>query len=304
MPVRSSRSEVSGTFKVLADLLRISHFALLTFCICVVVAPAATAQTQTFEAASVRLHPPADRARPNVAAVPASGRLTITATAVQNVILAAYGLHPSELVANGSPVLKQSVDIVATAGKPASTTDMQRMLQPLLADRFKLAVHRENREVDAYVVSRARTDRLGPKLIRSSADCGRLGETSSFAREEVTPGAHGQARCGIAPGGIGRIIANGMDMKGILGFVFTSPQRAIVDQTRLDGRYDIDVTYTPEAFSTASLTQRGATAPEGVDPSGPSLFTALQDQLGLKVEERKATISAVVIDRIEALIPD
>jgi len=263
-----------------------------------------SAQSSGFEAASVRLHPPGDRARPNVAAVPASGRLTITAMTVQQVILAGYGMHPSELVANDSPVLKQSVDISATAGRPASTAEMQRMLQPLLTDRFKLAVHRENRDVDAYVVSRARTDRLGPKLIRSTADCSRLGETNSFAREEVAPGAPGQARCGIAPGGIGRIIANGMDMKGILGFVFTSPQRAIVDRTGLEGRYDVDVTYTPEAFSAASLAQRGATAPDGVDPGGPPLFTALQDQLGLKVEEHKATVAVVVIDRIEALIPD
>ena len=262
------------------------------------------AQTGAFEAASIKLHPPADRSRPNVAAVPASGRLTITAMTVQNVILAAYGLHASALVANDSPVLKQPVDIVATAGRPATTSDMQRMLQPILAERFKLAVHRENREMDAYVVTRARADRLGPKLIRSSAYCGRLGETSSFAREEVAPGAPGQARCGIAPGGIGRIITNGMDMKGILGFVFTSPQRAVVDQTGLEGRYDIDVTYTPEAFSAASLAQRGASAPDGVDPSGPSLFTALHDQLGLKVDERRTTVPVVVIDRIEPLIPD
>jgi len=293
---------VRSKFKVLCGHfeLRTSNLALLT----VFIASAALAQTSSFEAASVRLHPPADRARPNVAAVPASGRLTITAMTVQNVILAAYGLHPSELVVNDSPVLKQPADIIATAGKPVSTVEMQRMLQPLLADRFRLAVHRDNREMDAYVVSRARTDRLGPKLTRSSVDCDRLGNTSPFAREEVTPAAPGQPRCGIAPGGIGRIIANGMDMKAILGFVFTSSQRAIVDRTGLDGRYDIDVTYTPEAFTAASLAQRGGTAPDGVDPNGPPLFTALQDQLGLKVEERKAIVSVIVIDRIDPLIPD
>jgi len=304
MPVRRAKWEVRSKFKVLVYLLRTSHFARRTFCFCALTATALNAQPGAFEAASIKLHPAGDRSRPNVAAIPASGRLTITAMTVQNVILAAYGLHPSALVANDSPVLKQSVDIVATAGRPATTSDMQRMLQPILAERFKLTVHRENREMDAYVVARARQDRLGPKLTRSSADCGRLGETSSFAREEVAPGAPGQARCGIAPGGIGRIIANGMDMKGILGFVFTSPQCAVVDQTGLEGRYDIDVTYTPEAFSAASLAQRGASAPDGVDPSGPSLFTALQDQLGLKVDERRTTVPVVVIDRIEPLIPD
>jgi uncharacterized protein (TIGR03435 family) len=105
---------------------------------------------------------------------------------VQNVILAAYGLHPSELIATDSPILKQPIDIIATAGRAATTAEMQHMLQPLLAERFKLAVHRENREVDAYVIVRVRTDRLGPLMTRSFADCGRIGETNAFAREEVT----------------------------------------------------------------------------------------------------------------------
>ena len=299
MKVGSAKFEVRSRLKV-RNLLRTSNFPLLTF-LFLFAASAAHAQ---FEAVSVKLHPTGDRARPGVAAVPASGRLTITATTVEGVILAAYGLHPSELAASDNPILKQSIDIVATTGKPATTAEMQRMLQPVLAERFKLTVHRENREVNAYVVTRARPDRLGPKLVTSTDDCGRLGVTNGFAREEVAPAAPGQARCGIAPGGIGRIIVHGMDMRGILGFVFTSPQRAIVDQTGLEGRYDVDVTYTPEAFTTASLAQRGATAPDGVDPTGPSLFTALRDQLGLKVEERKATIPIVVIDRIEPLVAD
>jgi uncharacterized protein (TIGR03435 family) len=123
-------------------------------------------------------------------------------------------------------------------------------------------------------VTRARPDRLEPKLVKSTADCGRLGVTNTFAREEVTPAAGGEARCGIAPGGIGRIIVNGMDMRGILGFVFTSLRRAVVDQTGLEGRYNIDATYTPDSFTTAALAPHGGTAPEGVDPTGPPLFTA------------------------------
>jgi uncharacterized protein (TIGR03435 family) len=70
---------------------------------------------------------------------------------VRDVILAAYALQPFELIDNGSPILPQRVDIVAKADAAAIIVEMQRMLQPLLAARFKLAVHRETRELDALV---------------------------------------------------------------------------------------------------------------------------------------------------------
>jgi len=80
--------------------------------------------------------------------------------------------------------------------------------------------------------------------------------------------------------------------------------RPVLDTTRLDGRYDVDLTYTPEAFTAAGLARRGATAFPGVDPNGPPLATALADQLGVKLESRRAPVSVLVIDRLESLIPD
>jgi uncharacterized protein (TIGR03435 family) len=76
---------------------------------------------------------------------------------------------------------------------------------------------------------------------------------------------------------------------------------SIVDQTFLRGRYDIDVTYTPEPFSAAALGQRGGSPPPGVDPNGPSLFQALEEQLGLKLQPRKMPVPVLVIDHIEPL---
>ena len=74
-----------------------------------------------------------------------------------------------------------------------------------------------------------------------------------------------------------------------------------MDQSRLQGRYDIDVTYTPEPFSAASLAQRGGTPMPGVDPNGHSLFNALEEQLGLKLQPKKMPVPVVVIDHIEPL---
>ena len=69
----------------------------------------------------------------------------------------------------------------------------------------------------------------------------------------------------------------------------------------MQGRYDIDVTYTPEPFSAASLAQRGGAPMPGVDPNGLSLFNALEEQLGLKLQPKKIPVPVVVIDHIEPL---
>jgi uncharacterized protein (TIGR03435 family) len=90
-------------------------------------------------------------------------------------------------------------------------------------------------------------------------------------------------------------------MATLIGLLAPSQRRSIVDQTGLPGRYDIDLTYTPEPFSAAALGQRGGTPPPGVDPNGPSLFNALEEQLGLKLQARKMPVPVVVIDRIEPL---
>jgi len=143
---------------------------LRTVGVALLVVTTAGAQTRTFEAASVKLNtssgPPRSR---GVSAIPASGRFTATAITVRELIQAAYGLLRFELIDNNNPILNQRVDIVAKAPSSATVVEMQRMLQPLLAERFKLAVHRENRELEALVLVRARPDRLGPGSKRTVA---------------------------------------------------------------------------------------------------------------------------------------
>src|SRR4029434_2904820 len=108
-------------------------------------------------------------------------------------------------------------------------------------------------------------------------------------------------RCGVMPtDGPGRIVANGIEMRGLANEL-PSQGRPVVDMTGLTGRYDVDLTFTPEVFSAAALERRGTTAPPNVDPNGPPLATALVDQLGLKLEAKRAPISVVVIDRIDML---
>jgi uncharacterized protein (TIGR03435 family) len=262
------------------------------------------AAVRRFEVASVRINTSNDRPRLRVNAVAATGRVTLTGLTVQEVIQEAYGLQAFELVSNGSPVLKQRIDVIAKAETPVTIGEMQRMLQPLLEERFRLAVHREMRDMDALLLVRANDARLGPKIMPSTAQCDGLGSTIAFARETREPQSTTH-RCGVLPvDGPGRILANGIDLRGLAALLAPSQGRPVVDMTRLARRYDVDVTYTPEPFSAAALARRGATAPPGVDPNGPTLATALLDQLGLKLAPRRTSVPVVVIDRIEALIPD
>jgi uncharacterized protein (TIGR03435 family) len=262
----------------------------------------ATAQTPSpaFEVASIRLSTSGERGKVN--AVPEAGRLVITNMSVQDIIQAAYGIQSFELVAPDSPVLKQRIDITAKTDLPSkSVAELQQMLQPLLAERFKLAVHRETRETNALVLLANKDGRLGPKMKKSDSACdGAVAASPRFAAAEAS--AHRDAsKCGMQPGGLGRIVANAIDIGTLAGILAPSQRRPVVDQTGLQGRYDIDVTYTPEAFSASALSVRGATAPPGVDPNGPSIFQALQDQLGLKMESRRVPVLMLVIDHIEPL---
>ena len=263
-----------------------------------------------FEVASIKLNKSNQRARIN--GVPASGRLVITAMTVKEVIQGAYGIQSFELINVDSPVLSERIDIDAKTERPVgSLREMQQMLQPLLADRFKLAVHRETRVMNALLLVLARNDgKLGPNMKKTQSQCDGLG--TAVTRFVVAPSSQPADRskpneappCGVGPGGAGRIIGTGLDMASIVGLLAPSQRMSVIDNTGLDGRYDIDVTYTPEAFSAASLKQRGGTLPPGVnvDPNGPNLFTALEEQLGLKLQPKRMPVPVLVIDHIEPLI--
>jgi uncharacterized protein (TIGR03435 family) len=225
---------------------------------------------QAFEVASVRVNTSGERGR--VSGVPEAGRLVITSMPVQDVIQAAYGVQSFELVAPDSPILKQRIDITAKTDRPSkSVAELQQLLRPLLTERFKLSVHRENRDTNALVLTLFNKDgRLGPKMKKADSRCDASGSGGSnvFALADAS-GRGEKSNCGILPGGIGRIVAKGIDMLTLTGLLAPSQRRPVLDQTGLPGRYDIDVTYTPEAFSASALAARGATAPPEVESKWP-----------------------------------
>ena len=261
----------------------------------------AQARQPAFDVATVKINN-SGAARPGHTVVPQSGQLTVTNISVSALIQEAYELQlPSLIVDMPEWARTQRVDVVARAAGPASVSAVQRMLQPLLAEYFKLTVRREAREMDVLALT-ATSGKPGPKLKRSDSACDNAVGSIGFSRSADASDKSGA--CGVLPGGAGRIVARGIDMLGFAELMSTNPRRPVLDRTGLAGRFDIDFTYTPEAFSAAALAQRpGGTVPPGVDPNGPPLATALAEQLGLKLEPIKAPVEVLVITHAEPLTP-
>jgi uncharacterized protein (TIGR03435 family) len=153
---------------------------------------------------------------------------------------------------------------------------IQAMFQQLLADRFKLVVHWETRELPVYALVASKN---GPGLKKTTLPDGETGLSS----------------------GTGRFTAKGVTMeelsKALTNDLSRDLGRVVIDKTGMAGRYDAEIKWTPEADSVAS---NGGTdsAATGSD-AGPSIFTAIQEQLGLRLEPTKGPVQVLVIDHVE-----
>jgi len=196
---------------------------------------------------------------------------------LSDLIVFAYGIHPKQLT--GAPAWSESdkYDISAKPDQPGipNVNQLRTMVQKLLADRFQLTFHRDKKELSAYALTVAKA---GVK----------------FAKSDATGNLPGLG--GTGPGGI---FVRNATMGDFAGFLQSRVlERPVVDQTSLDGRYDFQLKWTPDA---AQLAQFGPNAPP--PPSSPDappdLFAAVQQQLGLKLESTKAPVEVLVIDRVQ-----
>jgi uncharacterized protein (TIGR03435 family) len=148
------------------------------------------------------------------------------------------------------------------------------MLRHLLEERFSLRAHQDTREVDVYDLVIAKENVLGAGIRPSTVDCKALA-------------ASGKGRCGWSASGF-RHTGTAQPIQALIVQLFNSVDRRIVDRTGLKGPFDWELQL--------------ASDPD--DPSAPSVFTALQEQLGLKLVPNRGTIDVVVIDDIEPPTPD
>jgi uncharacterized protein (TIGR03435 family) len=229
------------------------------------VTPMAADAHPSFAVATIKPHDPASAHQ----GFHAHGdRFLIQNETVESLLKLAYGVHQLQIVNAPEWVNKDAYDIdgkTDTDGEP-NFRQQQEMIQQLLADRFKLQFHRGKRLLSVYAL---RVTKGGPKLTLAA---------DPTAQPDQNAKAHG--------GELTQIYTSASIADFILGMQFFVDDRPIVDQTGLAGRYDISLRYTSDESITA-------------DPNAPpGIFTAIQEQLGLKLAPIKTSADVMVIDLI------
>lgn len=208
-----------------------------------------------------------------------SGRITGKNVSVKEMIEAAYRLEDFQI--SGGPdwinssmmITDNRYNLEAKAAGDSTKDEINQMLQSLLVDRFKLQFHREAKEMPTYDLVLAKT---GPRLKQVE------GKTWSDMR---------------ILGGGGHMRFEAASVAEFIGWLSgAANHRTIKDKTGLAGRFTFTLDYTPEVFRSGKAP--GATAEGQIDPSGISIFTALQEQLGLRLVASKGQVETLIIDSI------
>jgi uncharacterized protein (TIGR03435 family) len=179
---------------------------------------------------------------------------------------------------------------------------MRLMLRSLLAERFKFTGHNETREMPVYALVKARPDgKLGDKLTPAAVDCAAArGRRAGGPPPGPPPGppAPGQRpECGMMMGP-GRVMAGGMSMAEFARSLSQLVGRVVTDKSGLTGGYDFELTYSPEGIGGGPPPLING-APPAIDPNAPTIFTALQEQLGLKLDTERGQVEVLVIDTVD-----
>ncbi|MEQ1759185.1 MAG: TIGR03435 family protein [Vicinamibacterales bacterium] len=235
------------------------------------------------------------------------GQVTVRNNTLRNIVRNVYRLQDFQIVGGPSWFDTERFDITGRAPVETTQDDMMLMVQELLADRFKLVLHMETRQLPVYVLLPSRADgRPGPKLTMSTVDCAALVASLAAARQggapPPTPTAGAQPFCGTrtTPG---RIQGSSVTMANFGRNLSNFAGRMVIDRTGLAGSWDLELQWTPDPGMMPALPPNAPPLP-APDPNGPSLFTAIQEQLGLKLDSQRGPVDVLVIDSAQQPSPD
>jgi uncharacterized protein (TIGR03435 family) len=252
-----------------------------------------------FEAASVKPSNPDNPPGQGIRRQP-GGRFNTVNSPVRMLITFAYQIQGYQLVGGPDWINGERYDIIAKMeGDPppvvpgTGADHMMLATRTLLADRFKLKIHKETRELDIYALTMARPGgKPGPKLIPARGGCS---PEELAARRGAGPGGPPPVVCGIQQGP-GRIRFGNYPLSLFASGISARVGRAVVDRTGLPGNWEFEIEFAAEI--PPGQLPPGA-APPPVDPDAPNLFTAIQEQLGLKLEATKGPVEVWVIDSVD-----
>lgn len=243
-------------------------------------------------------------------------RFTCTNCAIPQLILIAYNIRPYQLNAPGD-LNSQRFDIVAKIPEKSTKEDFRVMMQKLLAERFKLVIHRDTKEMPLFDLVIGKS---GPKF-KESPD---QSDTVQDATGPIGPPKIGKDGFPeMAPGRSGMLMMNGraritaykQTMEQLAGQLGNQAGRPVMNATGLTKKYDFTLTFAPEnvggpgPFGGGPPPGGGSVAVAVAGPGGerpptddtplPTLAGALQEQLGLKLEGKKGPVEIIVVDKVE-----
>jgi uncharacterized protein (TIGR03435 family) len=243
--------------------------------------PTAPKAQPRFEVASIKPNK-SEAARTSMMPYP-EGRLTVENNTLKQLIRSAFGLKDLQLTGGPNWLDADRYDIVAKAEGPASRDQLMQMLQALLADRFKLTFHVETKQLPVFNLVVAKQGQLGPNITTHIAGTG-------------------PPRLFPILGPAGHMDGSDATMQHLAASLSgTTGDRLVLDKTGLTASYDFTLVWTPERqiLPPGVPTDVLEKAPNRPPADGPSLATALQEELGLKLESGRGPVEIMVIDHAE-----
>jgi uncharacterized protein (TIGR03435 family) len=252
-----------------------------------------TAQELQFEVASIKLS--RDSTARGITRQLPDGTFITTNISIRNLLASAWRREELDHWNLPAWAMRNGYDVTVKPPAGTSPARMREMWRALFRDRFKLEVHTEMRDTPIYALVVARTDRrLGPQLRPSPHDCAALAAAAATAPPPppATPPTDdevmGSCRSWFVQG---RMITGGMLLSNLARSLGGQSGRIVEDRTGLEGYYAITLTYAEPVRTGGDVS--------GAPGDAPSIFTALEEQLGLKLEPARTRLQMVVIDHIE-----
>jgi uncharacterized protein (TIGR03435 family) len=246
---------------------------------------AAIGLAQSPEAASIKPNSSAGPCENSIRYIP-GGRINAKNVPLRFLIRSAYRVRDFQITGGPAWIDAVRYDVTAKAIEGVPQDQLPIVMQAMLADRFKLILHRETKELPVYRLMAAKQ---GIKLSESKAAC-----------VESAPGQPNT--CGTIVTGVNGLNAEKIDMKQLANGLSGILARNVIDKTGFTGAFDVHLKFARDE-ATAGLTAiRGpgcGPAQSALDPAAPSIFTALQEQLGLRLESAKGPVEVLVIDHAE-----
>jgi uncharacterized protein (TIGR03435 family) len=239
-----------------------------------------------FEVASLKLNA---SGAPGFSIRALPGGLTARNISLKRLVAMGYSVTDYQIFSAVNWFESARFDLEAKSPGLAALPQLRLMVQSMLDERFKLKIHRETRELPMYALVLAKNGVTGgPGLVQAPGGaCG----PDVAPQAVLAKGARPVAACGTVNPSFGRIFGQHARISQLADRLATLLGSTVVDKTGLDGNFDIELTFAPD--TDMQPLPQGVTAP---DVSGPSLFTAIQQQLGLKLQGGKGPVEVIVID--------